>query len=123
MHRGGITPGPYLGDTFVLIEAPSISTLISGGQGAQVNAFAMRLHHRWCLISSILSAWTRKTCRDDVELQTSVQRCVAPFAGAMVRLRYTTLQGQAMLITAQRLKGEVIPMGPPFTMSMTTALV
>ncbi|MGA4470211.1 fimbria/pilus outer membrane usher protein [Enterobacter hormaechei] len=111
LHRGGITPGPYLGDTFALIEAPGADgARISGGQGAQVNAFGYALAPSLVPYQFNTVSLDPQDMADDVELQTSVQR-VAPFAGAMVRLRYTTLQGQAMLITAQRLKGEVIPMG------------
>ncbi|WP_239509651.1 FimD/PapC C-terminal domain-containing protein, partial [Citrobacter freundii] len=47
---------------------------------------------------------------DKAELEDG-QRRVAPYAGATVRLRFNTVRGQALLITAQRPDNAPIPMG------------
>ena len=110
-HRGGITPGPYLGDTFALVEAPGATgAQVMGGQGARVNAFGYALAPALVPYQFNTVGLDPQEMSDDAELQTSTQR-VAPYAGAMVRLRFATLQGQAMLIAAQRPDGSAIPMG------------
>ncbi|MGX5028957.1 fimbria/pilus outer membrane usher protein [Enterobacter asburiae] len=110
-HRGGVTPGPYLGDTFALIDAPGATgAQVVGGQGARVNGFGYALAPALVPYQFNTVGLDPREMRDDAELQTSTQR-VAPYAGAMVRLRFPTLRGQAMLITAQRPNGGVIPMG------------
>lgn len=110
-HRGGITPGPYLGDTFALVEAPGATgAQVMGGQGARVNAFGYALAPALVPYQFNTVGLDPQEMSDDAELQTSTQR-VAPYAGAMVRLRFATLQGQAMLIAAQRPNGSAIPMG------------
>ncbi|HFZ8996648.1 TPA: fimbria/pilus outer membrane usher protein [Citrobacter freundii] len=111
VHRGGVTPGPYLGDTFALIEAPGAGGAeVLGGQGARVNAFGYALAPALVPYQFNTVGLDPQEMRDDAELQTSAHR-VAPYAGAMVRLRFDTVRGQAMLITAKKSDGGLIPMG------------
>lgn len=111
VHGDGITFGPYLGDTFALIEAPGAKgARIFNGQGAVIdgNGFA--------LLPS-LSAYQRNV----VELASAgsnskseileSQRIVIPYAGATLKLRFRTRAGHALLIRLLRDEGEPLPMG------------
>lgn len=110
-HRGGITLGPYIGDTFALVDAPGADgAKIMGGQGATVNRFGHGLAPALMPYQYNVVSLDPQNMNDQAELQTTQQR-VAPSAGAMVRLRFATLRGQAMLITALREGTDPIPLG------------
>ncbi|WP_312691507.1 fimbria/pilus outer membrane usher protein [Kosakonia sp.] len=110
-HKSGVTLGQWVGDSFALIDAPGASGAeVIGGQNARVDAFGYA-------ITPALGAYQINhvtldpgNMDDNVELQTMKMQ-VAPYAGATVRLRFNTLQGQAMLITAARPDNASIPMG------------
>ncbi|RTF80433.1 fimbrial biogenesis outer membrane usher protein [Serratia marcescens] len=110
-HRGGVTLGPYVGDTFALIEAPGASgARVMDGQGARVDRFGYALAPSLVPYHYNTVALNPEGMNDKAELEDG-QRRVAPYAGATVRLRFNTVRGQALLITAQRPDNAPIPMG------------
>lgn len=110
-HRGGVTLGPYVGDTFALIEAPGASgARVMDGQGARVDRFGYALAPSLVPYHYNTVALNPEGMNDKAELEDG-QRRVAPYAGATVRLHFNTVRGQALLITAQRPDNAPIPMG------------
>ncbi|SEL80296.1 outer membrane usher protein [Kosakonia sacchari] len=110
-HKGGVTLGHWVGDSFALIDAPGASGAeVIGGQGGRVDAFGYAIVPSLGAYQFNSIGLDPRNMSDDAELQTSQQR-IAPYAGATVRVRFNTLNGQAMLITAQRQANEPIPMG------------
>ncbi|VTR58127.1 Outer membrane usher protein fimD precursor [Serratia fonticola] len=110
-HRGGVTLGPYVGDTFALIDAPGArGAQVMDGQGARVDRFG------YALVPSLVPyhfntvALNPQGMSSKAELEDGQQR-VAPFAGATVRVHFKTIRGQAVLIKVQRPDGSIIPMG------------
>ena len=109
-HRGGVTLGPYVGDTFALIEAPGASgARVMDGQGARVDRFGYALAPSLVPYHYNTVALNPEGMNDKAELEDG-QRRVAPYAGATVRLHFNTVRGQALLITA-RPDNAPIPMG------------
>ncbi|AWM79609.1 fimbrial protein [Gammaproteobacteria bacterium ESL0073] len=112
LHRGGITLGPYAGDTFALIEADGASgASIMGGQGASIDRFG------YALIPSLTPyrynniALNPEGMSTNVELQSGQYR-LAPYAGANVKIKFRTIKGYPILISAIRPKGaDILPMG------------
>ncbi|WP_459207584.1 fimbria/pilus outer membrane usher protein [Pseudomonas sp. MLB6B] len=111
VHGGGITLGPYVGDTFALVEAKGASgAAIRGGQGARVD------RNGYAVVPS-LSAYRYnpigldpKGIDEDAEL-LETERKVAPYAGAAVRVRFKTLTGHPLLIQARLGDGSPLPLG------------
>ena len=110
-HSGGITLGPYLTDTFALVEA-------KGASGARVvNASGVRVDDNGYAIVPSLSPYRYNRVSLDpsgmdahAELQET-SREVAPFAGASVHLEFKVNRGRGALITAKRDNGQPVPMG------------
>jgi outer membrane usher protein len=111
VHSLGLTLGPYLSDTFGLIEAKGASGAeVRNGEGAKINADG------YALIPS-LSAYRYNDIglnstgiNANAELQDN-QRRVAPYAGAAIKVQFRTLVGQALLIKAIDTYGEQLPLG------------
>ncbi|NBF10476.1 fimbria/pilus outer membrane usher protein [Pseudomonas sp. Fl4BN1] len=111
LHSDGLTLGPYLSDTFGLIEAKGASGAeVRNGQGATINPDG------YALIPS-LSAYRYNDIglnstgiNRNAELQDN-QRRVAPYAGAAVKVQFRTLVGHALLIKATHADGEPLPLG------------
>lgn len=98
LHGGGLTLGPWLGDTFALVEAKGAEgARVSNGQGAVINS------HGYALVPSLTPYRFNSVRLDtlnmatDIELEDNQQR-VAPYAGAAVKLSFATLEGTAVLI-------------------------
>lgn len=111
VHRGGVTFGPYLSETFGLVEAPGASgAAVRNGMGATVGRAG------YALIPSLTPyryndvALDSKGLADGVELQGDQLR-TAPYAGAAVRLTFATRRGQALLIKGRLADGSALPMG------------
>lgn len=99
LHRHGVIAGPWVGDTFALVEAPGAAgARVSGGQGATVN------NAGYALVSSLTPYRYNNVTLDGSEMNTHAelqesQRRIAPMAGAAVKLRFATLSGYPLLIT------------------------
>lgn len=111
LHSGGITAGPYASETFALIHAEGAQgAAVQNGQGAVIDRFG------YAILPS-LSPYRNNTVsldtagmRNDVELSGGSQR-VVPYAGAIARVNFATLRGQAVFINLRQPDGAVPPMG------------
>lgn len=111
IHRQGVTLGPYLGETFGLIEA-------DGAQGATVrNAQGARIDSNGFALIPSLTPYNYNTVGLDTkginrntELKENQGR-VVPYAGAAVKVKFATITGYAVLIQTQAAEGEGLPLG------------
>ena len=111
VHRGGITLGPYVGDSFALIDAPGArGAKIVGGQGSKIDYFGYALAPSLTPYHYNTVALDPQGMNNKVELEDGHKR-IAPYAGATVRVKFNTINGQAILITAKTLNNQIIPMG------------
>ncbi|MDN8541614.1 fimbria/pilus outer membrane usher protein [Erwinia sp. BC051422] len=109
-HSGGVTLTPYTSDTFALVEA-------KGAQGASVSSYP-GVHVDWNGYAAVpyldpyqLNEVTLDPggAASDVELDTTSLK-VAPLSGAVVKLKYGTRSGTAVLIAAT-FQGEPVAFG------------
>lgn len=111
-HSGGVTPGPYLGDTFGLVEADCVDGAeVQNGMGAKINSFG------YAIVPSLvpyryndISLDAKGIKNQSAELAENQQR-VAPYAGAAVKVRFRTLEGYPLLIRILRKPEENLPLG------------
>lgn len=110
-HSGGVTLGPYLSDTFALIEAKGASgAKVMYGQGARIDRFG------YALVPT-LTPYRYNTITldpDGMDFNTELQdgeRQIAPYAGSAVKVKFRTLSGYPLLITVRLADGSQIPMG------------
>ncbi len=110
-HRGGVTLGPYLSDTFALIEAKGASgAKVMYGQGARIDRFG------YALVPT-LTPYRYNTLSldpDGMDFNTELQdgeRQIAPYAGSTVKVTFRTLNGYPALITIKMPDGSQLPMG------------
>jgi outer membrane usher protein len=109
IHEGGVQFAQQLGDTVALIEAP-------GAEGASVsNAVGVHVgSNGYAVVPSLMPYQLNtisidpKGMSDDTELKdTSVT--VAPHFGAVVKVKYETESGRAVIMKAMRANGEPLP--------------
>lgn len=111
IHSGGITAGPYLGETFGLVEAKGAEgALLSYGQQSRIDGRGYALvpsiqPYRYNAISIDTTGMD-----DNVELLDS-QRNVAPYAGASVLMKFRTLSGYGALVNINTADKRAIPIG------------
>lgn len=113
LHSGGLTLGPYLGDTFGLVEA-------KGAEGAELfNAPQTRIDDNGYALVPSMTPYRYNTVSLDpagmdgnAEILDSQKR-VVPVSGAVSRVTFRTKTGTALLITVHTSQGESIPMGAP----------
>ncbi|TCM69172.1 outer membrane usher protein [Acinetobacter calcoaceticus] len=125
VHSGGVTFGPYLSDTFALIEA-------KGAEGARLfNGQATRINRQGYALLASISPYRYNTLSLDptgiserVEIETQELR-VAPYAGSTPKLVFKTRIGYPMLIQAKFENGEYLPLGADVidTSGQTIAMV
>ena len=98
IHKDGITAGPYLGDTFALIEAKGASgATVSGSQNTTVDSFGFALSPSVAPYQYNTVALDSSGINSNAEVVSGSQR-IAPLAGAMVRVKFSVLHGYPMLI-------------------------
>lgn len=113
VHRHGVVAGPWVGDTFALIEAPgAMGARVGGGQGAAVNSGG------YALVPSLTPYRYNNVTLDGSEMNTNAelqenQRRIAPMAGAAVKLRFATISGYPLLITVDN--EAALPVGASVT--------
>lgn len=111
IHSGGITFGPYLSDTFALVEA-------KGAEGAKVlNSQQVAIDsHGYALIPSVTPYRYNRVTLDpqnmdgNAELVDSEKR-IAPVAGSVSKVVFRTRSGIALLIKSRFPDGKVLPLG------------
>ncbi|KFC06363.1 outer membrane usher protein [Trabulsiella guamensis ATCC 49490] len=99
VHPGGVTTGPYLGDTFGLVEADGVDGAeVQNGMGAQIDGSG------YAIIPSLIpysyndiSLDAKNIKNQNAELAENQLR-IAPYAGAAVKVRFRTLEGYPLLI-------------------------
>ena len=114
-HSEGLLAQANPGETMVIVKADKMggaSVVGSGGGGVPI-----KINRAGYALIPHLSPYRRnevhidpKGSSPDVELD-STSRHVIPRAGAIVRLKFTSSVGKAVLITASRTSGSGIPMG------------
>ncbi len=111
MHDGGVTLGPYTNDSFALIEAKGAKgAKVMNGQGARIDDSGYAL-----LPSLIPYRYTDVSLKNNglstgAEIKTG-SRKVVPYSGAVVKVKFETLKGKAVLINTVLDKGGIPPMG------------
>lgn len=114
-HTNGVTMTPYRGETMAVISAP-------GAQGAKVSGYpGLRLDASGNAVVPYLRPYElNEVAIDpigsslDVEFNETSQQ-VAPRAGAVVHLKYTTNQGRAVLLNVRLDDGNSLPFGAGVT--------
>jgi outer membrane usher protein len=110
VHSGGITLSPYTSDTFALIEAKGATgASVSGYPGVHIDHFGYALVpylDPYQLNDIILDP---KGASDEVEM-VSTEKKVAPYYGAVVKVKYGTKRGAPILINAT-MNGQPVPFG------------
>ncbi len=103
--------GPYLSDTFALIEAKGASgAKVMYGQGARID------HFGYALVPT-LTPYRYNTITldpDGMDFNTELQdgeRQIAPYAGSTVKVTFRTLSGYPVLISVRLADGSQLPMG------------
>ncbi|WP_367398281.1 fimbria/pilus outer membrane usher protein [Burkholderia multivorans] len=110
-HRGGVTLGPYLGDTFGIVEAKGAQgATVRSGMGARVDRFGYAIVPSLTPYRYTDVALDTQGIERDTEL-TGNQVRIAPYAGSAVLLKFATLTGHAVLIEGARPAGEHLPLG------------
>lgn len=110
-HSGGVTMTPQRGQTMVLVEAPDAAgALVTNSPGVRIddNGYAVVPYvapYRMTSVTLDPSGMSR-----DVELESSSQQ-IAPYAGAIARLKFKTTKGKALLIHALGPDGNALPFG------------
>ncbi|SDD02010.1 fimbria/pilus outer membrane usher protein [Paraburkholderia lycopersici] len=110
-HPGGITLAQPLSDTFGVVEVP-------GAEGARVlNSPGVRVDSRGYAVVPSLTPYSMNAIQLDptglpldVELKVTSQQ-VAPHAGAVPLIKFSTDVGRAALITVRQTNGEAMPFG------------
>lgn len=109
-HSGGVTLSPYTSDTFALVEA-------RGAEGASVSGYpGIHIDHFGYALVPYLNPYQMnnitldpKGASDSVEM-VSTEKKVAPYFGAVVKVKYGTRTGSPVLINATY-RGDPIPFG------------
>lgn len=115
LHAGGLTLAPPLGETLALVHA-------EGAAGARVeNSGGARVDRKGYAVVPFLTPYQLNTISIDpkgtgysVQLDETA-RMVAPRAGALVRLEYTTTVGQSLMVDALTDEGLPLPFGAQAT--------
>ncbi|MDO6168688.1 fimbria/pilus outer membrane usher protein [Enterobacter hormaechei] len=110
-HQGGLTLSPYNSDTYALVEA-------EGAQGARVTSYAgVKVDGKGYALVPYLSAYKMNEVEIDprdtqgnVDFDITSQK-VAPYSGAVVKLKYGTKSGMPLLINLTDKNSKKLPFG------------
>lgn len=110
-HSGGLTLSPYSGDTYALVEA-------KGAKGASMVSYpGIKVDRFGYAVIPYLTAYqlneveiSPKGLSNNVELNLTSQK-VAPYSGAVVKVKYDTTVGYPALIRAPMANGKPLPFG------------
>lgn len=109
IHGGGVSFSQTLGDTIGLIEAPDAAgAKVSTATGVHVggNGYAVVPYLTPYQLNTV--GLNPQDMSSDVELKSTTQT-VAPHMGAVVKLKYETESGRAVIIKAPMVNGEPLP--------------
>lgn len=111
VHAGGLTLSPYSGDTYALVEA-------KGAKGANMVSYpGIKVDRFGYAVIPYLTAYqlneveiNPKGLSNNVELNLTSQK-VAPYSGAVVKVKFATTMGYPALINAPMRSGKRLPFG------------
>lgn len=111
VHGGGVTFGPWLGDTFALVEAKGASgaTMFNSKQSV-INDEGYTMVPSLVPYRYNMLTLSPQGMADDVELIDNEKR-IAPLAGATVKITFKTRAGTALIIKATQENGQSVPLG------------
>lgn len=112
VHSGGVLLGPYLGDTFGIIEAKGATgAKVYNGQGAAINRFG------YALVPSLtpyrynsVGLTSDGLMNNNVDIESSEQR-IAPYGGSAILLKFKTNKGYPLLVKLNTRDNTAIPIG------------
>jgi outer membrane usher protein len=110
-HSGGVTMTPERGQTMVLVEAPDAAgAIITNSPGVRIdnNGYAVVPYVSPYRMTSV--TLDPSGMSHNVELENSSQQ-IAPYPGAVARLEFKTIKGQALIIHALAPDGNSLPFG------------
>ncbi|MGL4726473.1 MAG: fimbria/pilus outer membrane usher protein [Scandinavium sp.] len=109
-HSGGVTLTPYTSDTYALIEAKGATgASVSGYPGVHIDHFGYALVPYLDPYQMNDITLDPKGAADDVEM-ASTEKKVAPYYGAVVKVKYGTKTGSPVMVNAT-LNGQPVPFG------------
>lgn len=109
-HSGGITLSPYNSDTFALIEAKGASgASVSGYPGVHIDPFGYALVPYLDPYQMNDITLDPKGANSDVEM-VNTEKKVAPYYGAIVKVKYGTKTGTPILVNAT-FENQSVPFG------------
>lgn len=110
-YSGGVIAGPYVSETFAIIEAEGAEgAILTSTNGVKINRFGM------AIIPSLSAYRFNNVNLDPKNMSTKVelnetQKKIAPYAGAIPVIRFNTKIGHAILMDVKTSKGEYLPVG------------
>ncbi|PRC93781.1 fimbria/pilus outer membrane usher protein [Solimicrobium silvestre] len=110
-HSGGLTMGPYVGDTFGLIEAKGAEgALVRNGMGARIDSSG------YAVIPYLTPYRYNEVSLDSDGINSNAELAgnqlrAAPYAGASVKFKFETTLGRAVLIKTTLPDGKLLPLG------------
>ncbi|QAU24791.1 fimbrial biogenesis outer membrane usher protein [Dyella sp. M7H15-1] len=111
VHRGGVTFGPPTGDTIGLVDAPNAAgATVSNSQGAKVNGSGYAIVPNLMPYQLNTVALDPKGADASLELKSTTAN-VAPRAGSVVKLKYDTTHGRAVMVETTLPDGRPVPFG------------
>lgn len=101
IHSGGVTFGPYLSETFALIEAKGAQgAKVFNGQGASINKSGYALLPSLTAYRYNSIALDPQGIPEQIEIQSGEQQ-VVPLAGAAIKVKFNTRMGYPLLLQAR----------------------
>ncbi|WP_130803872.1 fimbria/pilus outer membrane usher protein [Acinetobacter ihumii] len=113
IHSGGITFGPYLGETFALVEAKGAEgAKVFNGQGSSINKSGYALVPAITAYRYNTISLDPQGISEQVEIESSEQQ-IAPYAGAAVKIKFKTRTGYPLLVQARldNAEKDYVPLG------------
>lgn len=112
VHEGGVILGPYLGNTFGIVEAEGATgAKVYNGQGASINS------NGYALVPSLMpyrynsvGLTSDGLLNNNVDIEASEQK-IAPYSGTAIKIKFNTNQGYPLLINLITPNNTVIPIG------------
>ena len=111
VHGGGVTFGPPGGETMGLVHAPDAAgATVANSQGAKINKQGYALVPNLLPYQLNTVALDPKGADAGLELKSSTAN-VAPRAGSIVKLKYDTTRGRAVMVETTLPDGRPVPFG------------
>lgn len=113
IHQGGVTFGPYLSETFALIEAKGAEgAKVFNGQGTSINKSGYALLPSLTAYRYNSIALDPQGIPEHIEIESGEQQ-VVPLAGAAIKVKFNTRMGYPLLLQVRmnNPQKEYVPLG------------